>query len=141
MRKESRAPTSSLVKPPRAHLIVEGDEVYSELSSEDGMDKLIHGLVALAVRADAEVTMVFDGQQGRPEPMTVPRGVRVLYSAPDQRVDELMMTLVRTEHPNRPVVVVTASARMIDINDRPRASYVLPSALATWLEEIPARDH
>ena len=32
------------VKLPRAHLIVEGDEVYSELSSEDRMDKLIHGL-------------------------------------------------------------------------------------------------
>jgi hypothetical protein len=81
--------------------------------------------------------MVFDGQQGRPEPIAVPRGVRVLYSAPDQRVDELMTTLVRTEHPNRPVVVVTANARMIDNNDRPRASYVLLSALATWLEEIP----
>jgi hypothetical protein len=129
------ADLDTLLKPASAYLIVEGDEVYSELSTEDTMDKLIHGLAALAVRTGAEVTIVFDGQQGRPEPIAVPRGVQVLYSAPDQRVDELMMRLVHAEHPSRPVLVVSANACMIDIDDRPRASYVLPSALATWLEE------
>jgi hypothetical protein len=129
------ADLDTLLKPASAHLIVQGDEIYSELSTEDTMDKLIHGLAALAVRTDAEVTIVFDGQQGRPEPIAIPRGVRVLYSAPDQRVDELMMTLVHAEHPSRPVLVVTADACVIDIDDRPRASYVLPSVLATWLEK------
>jgi hypothetical protein len=78
-----KADLDTLLKPASAHLIVEGDEVYSELSAEDRMDKLIHGLTALAVRTDAEVTIVFDGQQGRPEPIAVPRGVRVVYASPD----------------------------------------------------------
>jgi YacP-like NYN domain-containing protein len=129
------ADLETLLKPASVHLIVEGDEVYSELSAEDKMDKLIHGLATVAERTDAEVTIVFDGQQERPKPIAVPRDLRILYSAPDQHVDELIMTLVRTRHPSRPVVVVTANADMINANDRPRASYVLPSALATWLEE------
>jgi hypothetical protein len=130
-----KADLDTLLKPASAHLIVKGDEVYSELSAKDRMDKLIHGLAALALRTDAEVTIIFDGQKRRSEPIAVPRGVRVLYSAPDQHVDELMMTLVHAEHPSRPVLVVTANAYMIDIDDRSRASYVLPSALATWLDE------
>lgn len=130
-----KADLDTLLKPASAHLIVEGDEVYSELSAEDKMDKLIHGLAALAVRTDAEVTVVFDGQQGRPEPIAVPRGVRVVYSSPDHPVGELMMIFVRAERLSRPVLVVTANTCMIDIDDRLRASYVLPSALATWLEK------
>ncbi|HYZ36918.1 MAG TPA: hypothetical protein VE673_09375 [Pseudonocardiaceae bacterium] len=97
------------------------------------MDKLIHGLATLAERTDTEVTIAFDGQLGRLEPIAVPRDVQVLYSAPDQRVEELMMTLVRTS--TRASSCRTANAHMININDKPRPSYVLPSALATWLEE------
>ncbi|MGH3940961.1 MAG: hypothetical protein ACRDTG_20450 [Pseudonocardiaceae bacterium] len=115
-------------------MIVEGDEVYSELSTEDAMDKLIHGLAALAARTDAEVTIVFDSQKEQPEPIAVPRGVRILYSAPSIRVNEVMRAIVHAEPPSRPVLVVTANSCTIDIDDRPNASYVLPSALATWLE-------
>lgn len=56
------ADLDTLLKPVSAHLIVNGDEVFSELPTEDPMDKLIHGLAALAARTDAEVTILFDGQ-------------------------------------------------------------------------------
>lgn len=89
------------------------------------MDKLIHGLATLAERTDTEVTIAFDGQLGRPEPIAVPRDVQVLYSAPDQRVEELMMTLVRTS--TRAASSCRHRERTHDQHQRQAACFIRPS--------------
>lgn len=127
------ADLDTLLQPTTAHLIVEGEEIYPHLPAEDKLDKLIPGLVALARQTDVEVTIVFDAQENPTKPVALPRGIRVMYPAPPQRVDELMSVLIHSEPPSRPVLVITSNQCTIDIDDRPTTWYVDPGTLAARL--------
>jgi predicted RNA-binding protein with PIN domain len=104
---------------PQAHLVVDGYNVtktgYPALPLEKQRLRLLGGLAVLAAQTGAEVTCVFDGAElSAPTLLTPPRGVRVLFSKPEESADELIRRLVRAEPPGRPVVVVSADREVAD---------------------------
>ncbi|MBB0228690.1 NYN domain-containing protein [Streptomyces calidiresistens] len=104
---------------PRAHLVVDGYNVtktgYPHLPLEKQRQRLLSGLAVLAARSGAETTCVFDGAELAAPVMPTPaRGVRVLFSPPDQTADEVIRRLVRAEPPGRPVVVVSTDREVAD---------------------------
>lgn len=98
---------------PRARLIVDGYNVtktgWPELTLTGQRDRLVSGLAALVARVGAETTVVFDAAEleVRP-PVTAPRGVKVMFSAPGVIADDLIRDLVDAEPAGRPVVVVSS---------------------------------
>ncbi len=124
---------------PQVHLIVDGYNVtktgFPDLSLEDQRSRLIHGLAALAARSGAEVTCCFDGAslQGR-VPSVTARGVRVLFSKPDEIADELIRRLVRAEPPGRAMVVVSSDREVADAVRRSGAHPVPAAALVRRLD-------
>lgn len=104
---------------PGVHLVVDGYNVtmsgYGNQSLEAQRSRLLSGLAGLAARTGAEVTCVFDGAE-RPASIAVaaPRGVRLLFSRPDETADELIRRLVRGEPAGRPVVVVSSDREIAD---------------------------
>lgn len=124
---------------PQVHLIVDGYNVtktgFPDLSLEDQRSRLIHGLAALAARSGAEVTCCFDGAslQGR-VPSVTARGVRVLFSKPDEIADELIRRLVRAEPPGRAMVVVSSDREIADAVRRDGAHPVPAAALVRRLD-------
>lgn len=96
---------------PNVHLVIDGYNVtktgYGDLSLVDQRTRLVSGLAPLVAQSGAEITVVFDGGERPPVQPPVPRGVRVLFSAPDELADDLIRRLVRNEPPGRPVAVVT----------------------------------
>jgi predicted RNA-binding protein with PIN domain len=102
---------------PQLHLIVDGYNVtksgYPELSLADQRSRLVSALATLGGRCGAEVTVVFDGA-GRPTVQPrVPRGVRVIFSAPDEIADDVIRRLVAAEPPGRPVLVATSDQQVV----------------------------
>jgi predicted RNA-binding protein with PIN domain len=102
---------------PQVHVIVDGYNVtktgYPELTLADQRARLIAGMAALQARAGAEVTVVFDGGKRPPVQPRTPRGVRVLFSAPDEIADDLIRRLVVAEPAGRPLVVVTSDQQVV----------------------------
>ncbi len=103
-----------LLAVPGVHLIIDGYNVtklgYPTLTLEDQRARLLNGLAGLVARATgAEVTCVFDGTSATSRPVAVgtPRGLRVLFSAPGELADELIVRLVAAEPMGRAVVVVS----------------------------------
>jgi predicted RNA-binding protein with PIN domain len=86
---------------------------YGELSLADQRIRLVGALAPLAAQSGAEVTVVFDGGERPPLLPATPRGVRVLFSAPDEIADDLIRRLVATEPVGRPVVVVTNDRQVV----------------------------
>ena len=107
-----------LLSMPMAHLLVDGYNVtktgYPDVPLADQRRRLITGLAGLASRTGAEVTVVFDGADVDAPAVHAPRGVRVLFSAPGETADELIVRLVTAEPPGRPVMVVTSDQEIVD---------------------------
>jgi predicted RNA-binding protein with PIN domain len=124
---------------PQVHLIVDGYNVtktgYPDLPLETQRSRLVTGLAALAARSGAEVTCCFDGSTvlGR-IPAIGARGVRVLFSKPDEIADELIRRLVRAEPAGRPVVVVSSDREVADGVRRAGARPVSAAALVRRLD-------
>jgi predicted RNA-binding protein with PIN domain len=124
---------------PQVHLIVDGYNVtktgYPDLPLETQRNRLVTGLAALAARSGAEVTCCFDGSSvpGR-IPAPGARGVRVLFSRPDEIADELIRRLVRAEPTGRPVVVVSSDREVADGVRRAGARPVSATALLRRLD-------
>lgn len=128
-----------LLRLPQVHLVVDGYNVtksgYPDLPLADQRTRLIGGLAGLAARTKAEVTCAFDGANVSPGvDAPTPRGVRVLFSAPGETADELIVRLVRAEPPGRPVVVVTSDQEIVDAVRRAGAR---PAASALLLRMVP----
>jgi predicted RNA-binding protein with PIN domain len=70
-------------------------------------------VAALVAQRGAEATVVFDGGERPPAQPAVPRGVRVLFSAPDEIADDLIRRLVANEPAGRPIVVVTSDRQVV----------------------------
>ena len=110
------AALNALLALPNAHLIVDGYNVtktgYGELPLADQRTRLAGSLASLAARAGVEVTVVFDGGQRPPAMPPAPRGVRVLFSAPDEIADDLIRRLVDAEPSGRPLLVVSSDRQV-----------------------------
>ena len=110
------AALDGLLALPNVHLIVDGYNVtktgYGDLALADQRIRLVGALAALAARSGAEITAVFDGGRRPPSAPPTPRGVRVLFSLPDEIADDLIRRLVDAEPVGRPLVVVTSDRQV-----------------------------
>jgi predicted RNA-binding protein with PIN domain len=101
---------------PNAHLIVDGYNVtktgYGDLALADQRTRLLSSLAAVAGRTRVEVTVAFDGGERPPALPAAPRGVRVLFSEPDEIADDLIRRLVSAEPQGRPVIVVSSDQQV-----------------------------
>lgn len=136
---EDPALLDKLLALPRVHLVVDGYNVtltgYPDLPLEQQRTRLLSGLGSLAARCGAEVTCCFDGASvaGR-VPALSGRGVRVLFSKPEETADELIRRLVRAEPVGRPVVVVSSDREVADGVRRAGARPVSSAALLRRLD-------
>lgn len=97
---------------PRVHLVVDGynvtRSVWETTSLESQRTRLLSLLPALAARTRAEVTVVFDAAAVAQRPtVSVPRGVRVIFSPHGVIADDVIRDLVAAEPLGRPLVVVS----------------------------------
>lgn len=104
---------------PQIHLIVDGYNVtktgYGTFTLADQRNRLLTGLGALYAQTRTELTCVFDGAElNGPVPVSAPRGVRVMFSAPGQIADDLIRQLVRAEPPGRAVAVVSSDREVAE---------------------------
>jgi predicted RNA-binding protein with PIN domain len=118
---------------PQIHLIVDGYNVtktgYGTFTLADQRNRLLTGLGALYAQTRTELTCVFDGAElNGPVPMSAPRGVRVMFSAPGQIADDLIRQLVRAEPTGRAVAVVS-SDREVAESVRRMGARPVPSVL------------
>jgi len=117
---------------PHVHVIIDGYNVtktgYPELSLADQRTRLVGALAPLAGQSGAEITVAFDGGAKPPAQPPTPRGVRVLFSAPDEIADDLIRRLVAAEPPGRAVVVVTSDQQVVRDTARDGA-WTVPSAV------------
>jgi predicted RNA-binding protein with PIN domain len=102
---------------PEVHLIVDGYNVtktgYPELTLAEQRSRLVAAMGALRSRSGAEITVTFDGSTRLPSQPPAPRGVRVLFSAPDEIADDLIRRLVAAEPPGRALLVVTSDQAVV----------------------------
>jgi predicted RNA-binding protein with PIN domain len=102
---------------PQVHVIVDGYNVtktgYPDLALVDQRTRLVSAMASLQARVGAEVTVVFDGGARPPVQPRTPRGVRVLFSAPDELADDLIRRLVGAEPEGRALVVVTSDQQVV----------------------------
>ncbi len=126
-----------LLELPQAHLIVDGYNVtksgYGDLPLADQRARLIAAIAALQARTGVEVTIAFDGGARPPAQPRTPRGVRVLFSAPDEIADDLIRRLVAAEPAGRALVVVTSDQEIVTDVSRAGAWAVASSALLAKL--------
>lgn len=126
------AALNGLLALPNAHLIVDGYNVtktgYGELALADQRTRLIGSLAALAARSGAEITVAFDGGPRPPALPPAPRGVRVLFSAPEETADDLIRRLVAAEPAGRPLTVVS-SDRQVALDARRSGAWTVASAV------------
>ncbi len=122
---------------PQAHLIVDGYNVtksgYPELTLADQRTRLIAAIAALQARTGIEVTIAFDGGARPPAQPRTPRGVRVLFSAPDEIADDLIRRLVGAEPAGRALIVVTSDQEIVTDVSRAGAWTVPSRALLARL--------
>src|SRR3954447_4298167 len=119
---------------PRARLLVDGYNVtkstWPSLSLEAQRSRLLTLLAALVARTGVETTVVFDAAESEARPVvTVPRGVKVLFSPVGVIADDVLRDLVEAEPPGRVVVVVTEDRELGEDLRRSGARVVGPAAL------------
>ena len=117
---------------PQLHVIVDGYNVtktgYGELPLVDQRTRLVTSLAALRARSGLEITVAFDGSTAPPSQPRMPRGLRVLFSAPDELADDLIRRLVAAEPPGRPVLVATSDREVVrDV--RRSGAWTVPSVV------------
>ncbi|GAB3495830.1 NYN domain-containing protein [Nocardiopsis coralliicola] len=116
---------------PRVHVLIDGYNVtktgYPSLPLADQRTRLVGSLDGLAGPARAEVTCVFDGADVD-APSVHGRHVRVVFSAPGETADELIVRMVRAEPPGRPLCVVTEDKEIVSAV-RAAGARPLPSRL------------
>ncbi len=122
-----------LLAVPGVHLIIDGYNVtkrgFGGLTLQAQRERLLSGVGALAGRhPDSEVTVVFDATAvvARPVGVTMPRGLRVLFSRAGRLADEEIVRLVGMEPEGRPVFVVTSDREVAD-NSVAKGARAVPS--------------
>jgi predicted RNA-binding protein with PIN domain/uncharacterized protein YoxC len=129
---EDPARLDRLLSLPRVHLVIDGYNVtktgFPGVALEQQRTRLLAGLAGLAAQTNAEITVVFDGAGRLPAAPGVPRGVRVIFSPPEETADEVIRRLVRAEPEGRAVVVVSSDKEVAD-GIRRAGAYAVPSAV------------
>lgn len=127
---------------PGLHLVVDGYNVtklgYGTATLSGQRSRLLAGLAGLVGRmpTGGELTCVFDATavSARSFPGSVPRGVRVLWSAEGELADDVVVRLVRAEPPGRPVLVVTNDRELVARVEAAGGRAVASGALLARLE-------
>src|SRR3954451_19290018 len=119
---------------PRARLLVDGYNVtkstWPSISLEAQRSRLLTLLAGLVARTGAETTVVFDAAESEARPVvTVPRGVKVLFSPVGVIADDVLRDLVEAEPTGRVIVVVTEDRELGEDLRRSGARVVGPAAL------------
>jgi predicted RNA-binding protein with PIN domain len=111
------------VRQPGVLLIVDGynttltDLDWASRPIAEQRQRLVDALRELAARTGVAVEVVFDGAEGaEPAWSSGPgrHGVRVMFSAPDEDADDLILRRVAALPPARPVVVASSDRRVRD---------------------------
>lgn len=121
-----------LLRLPTFHLVVDGYNVTREawdgLTLEEQRARLLRSLAPVAARTGAEVTVVFDGANAETRPtMTVPRGLRVVFSPRGVIADDVIRDFVAAEPEGRPLGVVTSDQGIVRSVARRPGVYVVAS--------------
>lgn len=121
-----------LLSLPRVHLVIDGYNVtktgFPGVALEHQRTRLLAALAGLAAQTNAEITVVFDGAGRLPAAPGAPRGLRVIFSPPNETADEVIRRLVRAEPKGRPVVVVSSDKEVAD-GIRRAGAYAVPSVV------------
>jgi predicted RNA-binding protein with PIN domain len=90
--------------------------------------RLVNAVAELRVRLGTRIELVFDGTaRGQLQTRALPAAVRVWFSPEEVEADDLILSLVDEQPPERPVVVVSSDRRVQD-GARRRGASVLSSA-------------
>jgi len=83
-------------------------QAWPEVSPAEQRDRLVNALAELHLRVRCTITLVFDGAEVGPmRPVRRP-GVRVVFSAPDEEADVVVVREVATLPPQVPALVVSS---------------------------------
>ena len=122
-----------LVRVPGALVLVDGynaaKALWPDVAPLELRERLVDALSELVARTGASVHVVYDGADlGLPQSRPVSsRGVRVSFSPPDVEADDVILDLIGTIPPDRPVVVAS-SDRRVQEGSRQRGANVISSA-------------
>ena len=103
---------AAMVRTPGVAVIVDGYNVsmqaWPDASAADQRDRLCDALVEFQLRTRCEVTVVFDGAEVTGVRPRRRRGLRVVFSAPGQEADEVVVGEVMFRPAEVPVIVVSS---------------------------------
>lgn len=129
---ETPAAAETMVRTPGVAVVVDGYNVsmlaWPDARPAEQRERLCSALAELHLRARCQITVVFDGAEVpgvRP-----PRrpGLQVVFSAPGQEADELVVGQVSARPPAVPVLVVSSDA-WVRSRAEAEGAQVLPSAV------------
>jgi len=123
-----------LLEVPRAHLIIDGYNVskaaWATAPLEEQRNRLASRVAALVAGKGVETTIVFDGADLKhPPTVSLPRGIRVLFSPPGVIADDTIRHLVSAEPLGRPLVVVSTDREVAESVTKMGARSVTSQAL------------
>ena len=128
-----------LVRVPGALVLVDGynaaKALWPDVAPLELRERLVDALSELVARTGASVHVVYDGADlGLPQSRPVSsRGVRVSFSPPDVEADDVILDLIGTIPPDRPVVVASSDRRVQEGSRRRGANVISSAQLAAVL--------
>ncbi len=114
---DAHAAVAALLATPRLVVLVDGYNVTigrwgADLTITDQRGRLEQLASSAAARLGVEVWLVFDGADVAPPPRRPRSLIRVLFSAPDEEADDVVIRLTAELPPDRPVAVVSDDNRV-----------------------------
>jgi predicted RNA-binding protein with PIN domain len=135
---ESPEGLDAALRTPGAALVVDGYNVamraWPRAAAADQRERLTTALAACSGRIRAAVTVVFDGadEDLGARPRSSP-GVRVVFSAPGQEADEVVVAEARRLTPTAPVLVASSDRWVQDHAEACGARVLDADAFLRWL--------
>jgi predicted RNA-binding protein with PIN domain len=131
MQEDDPAAVAAMVRTPGLAVIVDGYNVsmlaWPDTTAADQRDRLCDALAEFQLRVRCEVTVVFDGAEVAGVRPMRRRGIRVVFSAPGQEADEVVVDEVVFRPADVPVIVVS-SDREVGTAARAEGATVLPAS-------------
>jgi predicted RNA-binding protein with PIN domain len=131
MQQDDPAAVAAMVRTPDLAVIVDGYNVsmlaWPDTTAADQRDRLCDALVEFQLRVRCEVTVVFDGAEVAGVRPMRRRGIRIVFSAPGQEADEVVVDEVVFRPADVPVIVVS-SDREVGAAAEAEGATVLPAA-------------
>jgi predicted RNA-binding protein with PIN domain len=137
MQQDDPAAVAAMVRTPGLAVIVDGYNVsmlaWPDTTAADQRDRLCDALAEFQLRVRCEVTVVFDGADVAGVRPLRRRGIRIVFSAPGQEADEVVVDEVVFRPADVPVIVVS-SDREVGAAAQAEGATVLPAS--TFLQLI-----